>query len=133
MSLLDDRFKCIQKELKSSREPIVYIFGDFNSRKISCSSLTHVDTGLNISDSMGQLFTDMLDYFGAQQMVNFPTREKHTLDLIILSDNSSFENTYPPDKLSDHDMVSTTINCSLTRTHRPKRTCFLFSKGNLHL
>ena len=55
---------------------------------------------------------------------------KSTLDLIISNDPSSFETTYPSDKLSDHATLSATITCALRQTDQPTRTCFVLSTGD---
>ena len=54
-----------------------------------------------MSQTEGQISIDIMNDHGLEQLVNFPTRERNTLDLIL---------TYLPglsaDKLSDHDIVS---------------------------
>ena len=47
---------------------------------------------------------------GLEQMVHFPTREKNTLDLILTILPGQFQDVHSPDKLSDHDIVSGTLN-----------------------
>ena len=46
---------------------------------------------------------------GLEQLVNFPTRERNTLDLILTSLPGQFVDIHSPDKLSDHDIVSGTF------------------------
>ena len=46
---------------------------------------------------------------GLEQMVHFPTREKNTLDLILTTLSGQFQDVHSPDKLSDHDIVSGTM------------------------
>ena len=54
---------------------------------------------------------------GLEQMVHFPTREKNTLDLILTTLPSQFQDVHAPDKLSDHDIVSGT----LIKFHSPNK------------
>ena len=45
-----------------------------------------------------------------EQLVHFPTREKNTLDLIFTYLPGEFLDIKSPDRLSDHDTVSGTLN-----------------------
>ena len=41
-----------------------------------------------------------------EQLVHLPTWEKNTLDLILTSLPSQFQDIHSPDKISDHDVAS---------------------------
>jgi hypothetical protein len=41
-----------------------------------------------------------------EQMVDFPTRGNHTLDLIVTTLPGQIREVYSPDQLSDHEIVS---------------------------
>ena len=46
---------------------------------------------------------------GLEQLVYFPTRDKHTLDLIVTSLPAQFVDIHSPYRLNDHDIVSETL------------------------
>ena len=46
---------------------------------------------------------------GLEQRVHFPTLEKTTLDLILTTLPGQFQDVHSPDKLSDHDIISRTL------------------------
>ena len=42
-------------------------------------------SGSSLSQTEGQILIDIMNYHGLEQLVNFPTRERNTLDLIMTS------------------------------------------------
>ena len=44
-----------------------------------------------------------------EQLMQIPTREKDTLDLILTSLPGQFQEIHSQDKLSDHDVISGTL------------------------
>ena len=56
------------------------------------------------------MLIDIMNDHGLEQLVHFPTREKNTLDLILTSLPGQFQEIHSPDNLSDHDVVSGTLN-----------------------
>ena len=58
---------------------------------------------------------------GLEQMVHFPTREKNTLDLILTTPPSQFQDVHSLDKLSDHDIVSGTLKIFIPPVKKPRR------------
>ena len=71
----------------------------------------------------------MNDY-GLEQTVHFPTREKNTLDLILITLPGQFQDVHAPDKLSDHDIVSGTLKIFIPRKRKPRRKVYLYQKGD---
>ena len=67
---------------------------------------------------------------GLEQMVHFPTREKNTLDLILTTLPVQFEDVHSPDKLSDHDIISGTLNIFIPPIKKPGRKMCLYQKGD---
>ena len=67
---------------------------------------------------------------GLEQMVNFPTREKNTLDLILTTLSGQFKDIHSPDKLSDHDIVSGTLKIFIPPIKKPRRKVYLYQKGD---
>ena len=67
---------------------------------------------------------------GLEQLVHFPTREKNTLDLLLTSLPSQFQDIHSPDKLSDHDMVAGTLEVVIPPIKKPWRKVYLYQKGD---
>ena len=67
---------------------------------------------------------------GLEQMVNFPTLEENTLDLILTSLPGQFQEVHSPDKLSDHDMVAGTLKVFIPPGKKPQRKVYLYGKGD---
>ena len=61
------------------------------------------------SPSEGEILIEIMNDYGLEQLVHFPTRERNTLDLIITSLPGQFVDIHSPDRLSDHDIVSGTL------------------------
>ena len=83
-----------------------------------------------LSLSEGQVFMDIMNDHGLEQLVNFPTREENTLDLILTSLPGQFQEVYSPDKLSDHDMVAGTLKVFIPPRKKPRRKVYLYQKGD---
>ena len=66
---------------------------------------------------------------GLEQMVHFPIREKNTLDLILTTLPGQFEDVHSSEKLSDHDIVSETLNIFITPIKKPRRKVYLYQKA----
>ena len=67
---------------------------------------------------------------GLEQLVNFPTRERNTLDLILTSLPGQFADIHSPDKLSDHDIVSGTMKIAIPPIKKPRRKGYRYQKGD---
>ena len=64
---------------KGNKPRLVRVLGDFNFRDI-------VWPGSSLSQmGGGQILKDIMNDHGLEQLVNFPTRERNTLDLILTS------------------------------------------------
>ena len=59
-----------------------------------------------------------------------PTREKNTLDLILITLPGQFQDVHSPDKLSDHDIVSGTLKIFIPPIKKPRRKVYLYQKGD---
>ena len=70
-------------------------------------------TGSSLSQTQGQILIDIMNDHGLEQLVNFPTRERNTLDLILTSLPGRFVDIHSPDKLSDNDIVSGTLKIAI--------------------
>ena len=78
-------------------------------RLVMCWSDRLSKSGSSLSQTEGQILIDTMNDHGLEQLVNFPTRERNTLDLILTSLPGQFADIHSPDKLSDHDIVSGTL------------------------
>ena len=78
----------------------------------------------------GQILIDIMNDHGLEQLVNFPTRERNTLDLILTSLPSQFVDIHSPDKLSDHDIVSGTLKIAIPSIKKPRRKVYRYQKGD---
>ena len=75
---------------------------------------------------------DIINDHGLEQVVNFPTREENTLDLILTSLPGQFQEVHSPDKLSDHDMVAGTLKVFIHPRKKPRRKLYLYQKGDFY-
>ena len=66
------------------------------------------------------MLIDVMNGHGSKQLVQFTTREKNTLGLILTSLPSQFHGLHSPDKLSDHDVISATLKIHTTPPHTKK-------------
>ena len=62
-----------------------------------------------MSPSEGEILIEIMNDYGLEHLVHFPTRERNTLDLIITSLPGQFVDIHSPDRLSDHGIVSGTL------------------------
>ena len=67
---------------------------------------------------------------GFEQLVQFPIREKITLDLLLISLPGQFPDIHSPDKLSDHDIVAGTLKVVISPIKKPRRKVYLYHKGD---
>ena len=70
-------------------------------------------SGASLSQTEGKILVDIMNDHDLEQLVNFPTRERTTLDLILTSLPGQFVDIHSPDKLSDHDIVSGTMKIAI--------------------
>ena len=76
------------------------------------------------------LIIDIMNDYGMEQLVHFPTRERNTLDLFITSIRGQFVDIHSPDRLSDHDIVSGTLKVVIHLIKKPKREVYQYQKGD---
>ena len=72
-----------QLETQHKKLPSVHILGDFNFRDIVWPDKLSKN-GTMLSQSEGQVLVNIMND-GLEELVNFPTREENTLDLILTS------------------------------------------------
>ena len=62
-----------------------------------------------MSPSEGEILIEIMNDYGLEQLVDFPTTERHILDLFIASLPGQFDDIHSHDRLSDRDIVSGTL------------------------
>ena len=101
----------IKDKHKGNKLPYVHILGDFNfCDTVWPDRLSKPGSPWSLSE--GEKFFEILNDHHFEQLVHFPTKERNTLDLIIISLPSQFLDNQSPDRLSDHDIVSGTLKKS---------------------
>ena len=78
------------------------MLGDSNFKDIAWPDRLN-KSGSVLSQSEGQMLIDVMNDHGFEQWVQFPTREKNTLDLIPTS--LPGHKIHSPDKLCDYDVI----------------------------
>ena len=99
-----DQLDHIKTKHKGHRLPSVHVLGEFNFKGIAWPDRLN-KSGSVLSQSEGQMLIDVMNDHGLEQLVQFPTCEKNTLDLILTSPPRQFHEIHSPDKLSDHDVI----------------------------
>ena len=64
--------------------PSVHVLGDFNFGDIVWPDMLN-KSGSPLSPSEGEILIEIMNDYGLEQLVHFPTRKRNTLDLIITS------------------------------------------------
>ena len=85
-------------------------------------------SGSSLSETEGQILIDIMNDYGLEQLVNFSTRERNTLDSILTSLPGQFVDIHSPDKLIDHDchIVSGTLKIAIPL----RRKVYRYQKGD---
>ena len=120
------KIKCMHK---GNKPPSVHVLGDFNFGDIVWPDRLN-KSGSPLSPSEGEILIEIMNDYGLEQLVHFPTRERNTLDLIITSLPGQFVDIHSPDRLSDHDIVSGTLKVIIPPIKKPKRKVYRYQKGD---
>ena len=126
--LFRDQLYQIRNKHKGNNRPSVHVLGGFNFKDIAWPDRLN-KSGSMLSQSEGQMLTDIMNDHGLEQLVHFPTRGENTLDLIVTSLPGIFQEIHSPDKLSDHDVMSGTLRVYIPTKRKPRRKVYLYQKG----
>ena len=118
-NLFREQLDKIKNINKGNKPPLIHVLGDFNFRDIVWPDRLS-KSGSSLSQTEGQILIDIMNDHGLEQLVNFPTRERNTLDLILTSLPGQFVDIHSPDKLSDHDIVSGTLKIATRPIKKPR-------------
>ena len=123
-----DQIKNINKD---NKRHLAHVLGDFNFRDIVWPDRLN-KSGSSLSKMEGQILIDIMNDHGFEQLFNFPTRERNTLDLILTSLPGQFADILSAEKLSDHDIVSGTLKIAIPPSpiKKPRRKVYRNQKGD---
>ena len=107
----------------------IYCAGDINLPDIcwTSESFTSHTYPLEMNSAMLNLVNDC----GFTQVVNFPTRGPHLLDILFTNRPSLLLQCTHVLGISDHEMIFGTFQTSLPQQKQPKHKIFLWDSGNL--
>ena len=128
-NLFREQLDKIKNINKGNKPPLIHVLGDFNFRDIVWPDRLS-KSGSSLSQTEGQILIDIMNDHGLEQLVNIPTRERNTLDLILTSLPGQFADIHSPDKLSDHDIVSGTLKIAIPPIKKPRRKVYRYQKGD---
>ena len=128
-NLFREQLDKIKNINKGNKPPLIHVLGDFSFRDIVWPDRLS-KSGSSLSQTEGQILIDIMNDHGLEQLVNFPTRERNTLDLILTSLPGQFADIHSPDKLSDHDIVSGTLKIAIPPIKKPRRKVYRYQKGD---
>ena len=120
------KIKCMHK---GNKPPSVHVLGDFNFGDIVWPDRLN-KSGSPLSPSEGEILIEIMNDYGLEQLVHFPTRERNTLDLIITSLPGQFVDIHSPDRLGDHDIVSETLKVVILPIKKLNRKVYRYQKGD---
>ena len=123
------KIKCMHK---GNKPPSVHVLGDFNFGDIVWPDRLN-KSGSPLSPSEGEILIEIMNDYGLEQLVHFPTRERNTLDLIITSLPGQFVDIHSPDRLSDHDIVSGTLRVVIPPIKNLRGKCIDIRKVIMNL
>ena len=131
-NLFREQLDKIKNINKGNKPPLIHILGDFNFRDIVWPDRLR-KSGLSLSQTEGQILIDIMNVRGLEQLDNFPTRKRNTLDLILSSLPGQFADIHSQDKLIDHDIVSGTLKIAIppirVSIEGVKKLCIDFSNN----
>ena len=118
------------KRLNPNSKSIIIVSGDFNLGHIDWTSSSIIPGKPNVKQH--QEILDIIADHSLTQIVDKPTRNDLTLDLIITNYPSIVDNfeTIPPIGEADHDILSLEITVSLRRCKHKPRQVLKYSKAN---
>ncbi|MEL7079500.1 MAG: reverse transcriptase family protein, partial [Cyanobacteria bacterium J06582_2] len=126
---LRQQLEMIRNMNNKEKLPNIHILGDLNYRHISWPNKIH-RAGRQLYPSEGKLLMEIMDDHSLTQLVNFPTREAATLDLVITTTPDKFQDIYSPYKFSDHSAVKCTLSKTESIRERGKRMIKKYNQGD---
>ena len=106
----------------------VWLLGDFNLPDINWDTCSFIPGGRYPAHS--KLMLDLAQDYNLHQIVREPTRENNILDLCFTNDPSFLIKARVTPGISDHDAVVITASIKPKLVHKPKRSVYLYAKGD---
>ena len=117
----------LSKKFKSNPQ---FFGGDFNLPDVDWESYTI--TGSQYPRALNEQYLEAFDTNSLSQAVNFPTRQKSILDLLITNRPSFIENCRPTPGFGDHQTaVLADVYCHPKRQRPVQRKIYLWNRANL--
>ena len=118
------------RRLNPNSKSIIIVSGDFNLGNIDWTSSSTIPGKPNAKQHQDLL--DLIADHSLTQIVDKPSRNDKTLDLVITNYQSTVDNleTIPPIGKADHDILSLEITGSLRRCKIKPRQILKYSKVN---
>ncbi|XP_066931168.1 uncharacterized protein [Clytia hemisphaerica] len=116
----------LSKKFKSNPQ---FIGGDFNLPDVDWESYTI--TGSQYPRALNEQYLEAFDINSLSQAVNFPTRQKSILDLLITNRPSFIESCRPTPGFGDHQTaVLADVYCHPKRQRPVQRKIYLWNRAN---
>ena len=114
------------------KKDILVLAGDFNLHDINWSEQTISSNQYTVGTN--QTYLDIASYNGIEHIVDFPTRNENTLDLIFTSHPSYKQRCKPIPAIenSDHDIVLLDIACNPIKPKPTRHKISLWKKAHIY-
>ena len=114
------------------KKDILVLTGDFNLHDINWSEQTIISN--QYTEGTNQTYLDIASDNGIEHIVDFPTRNENTLDLIFTSHPSYKQRCKPIPAIgnSDHDIVLLDIACNPIKPKPTRHKISLWKKANIY-
>ena len=127
LEYLVNDIKTITSKYKASPH---WIGGDLNLPDIDWS--TNSIAGHQYPKALNESFINMMEDTSMEQLVDFPTRKKNILDILLTNNPSLVSNLKDVPGISDHDRIPLAdILCHPRRNRPAKRTIHLWSRADI--
>jgi len=115
--------------------PAIFLTGDFNLPSIEWNDgCGMINPTPQYGYAINELLVDVVNDNSLEQLIQEPTRENHTLDLLFCSDSSITTNIQIVPGISDHDAICFQINLSshLPTQQESRYPVYLYHKTNIN-
>ena len=130
LTYLESMCNCLNELVDKNPNAVIWFAGDINLPNINWLNCSI--SGYNYPSSYCNAVLNTFFNAGLTQMVDFPTRNKNTLDIFATNRPTLVNKCIPLPGISDHDIVY--IESSLKAVYTPpaKRKQMLWSKANVN-
>ena len=118
----------INNIVNKNKNSTIWIAGDFNLPDINWTDLTVPGTQYN--KQLNNIFLDTFLDLGLKQVINIPTRENNTLDVLFTNRPNLIKECSSNYSISDHNIININSNIKPARIRPVKRLIHLWKKVN---